>query len=322
MEVTETKTISFESGYAILTLEDLSKTIRLELATGGLPKNRPIEHFQLIENIQRKTQDAINQSIVKTETESNDPHLPEDLTASDQLVTTPEPSYSVGIEPIYISEKHAKRMLWIGEKDKCPIDKYHIERVVTRIIIRDSKNETLDQAIAISYTENGISVAIGVNVRTCCNMNIFGSNIVSTYGPNRVPYDKLWEIICLWSQNLFSIWKSDIEVIQRLQSIQMDRKITDELIGRLIRKAVLQNHGEKMNSPMNVTQVCRFIEQGAEILSKEDFTNFTAWSFTNHMTAVLKPDTADMGTLWQSNFLVNQFVTDAFGIPYNNPNVK
>lgn len=322
MEILEPKIISFDEGYAILTLEELSKTIRLELATGGLPKNRPIEHFQLIAGIQAKIKDAVNQSIVEVVAPREESSLvPDDTPDSNQQIH-PAAEYTVEIEPIYINEKYAKRMLWQGEKNQCPIEKYLIERVVTRIIIKDDRNDKLDQAIAISYTEQGISVAIGVNVRTCANMNIFGSNIVSTYGPNRMPYDKLWEHICLWAQNLFSIWKSDIEVIERLQTIQMDRKITDELIGRLIRKAVLQNKGEKMNSPMNVTQVCRLIEQGQQILTQEDFTDFTAWTFLNYMTSVLKPDTADMGTLWQSNFLVNQFITDAFGIPYNNPNLK
>jgi len=127
----------------------------------------------------------------------------------------------------------------------------------------------------------------------------------------------MMDVIKHWIQNLYSYYANDLNVITHLQEIPMDRKITDELIGMLIRKAVLQNAKNEMNSPMNVTQVHRMIEAGSEVLTKEDFSNFTAWDFQNCLTSVIKPSTCDMLSVLQTQHAVAKFVCEAFKIPLN-----
>jgi len=172
-----------------------------------------------------------------------------------------------------------------------------------------------------SYTKNHLYPG-EIYAFTAVPRDIFGNNIISTYGSNRTPYDKMLDVIKYWMQNLLGIYNADANVIEQLQQIKMDRKMTDELIGMLIRKAVLQNFGQKMNSPMNVTQVCRVIEGGSEILTKEQFDNFTAWDFCNTLTAVIKPKSSDLQAMLSTNYAVNHFVTDAFGIKYSGPTLN
>lgn len=283
------KTLTFNKSSAEITLQDLEQTVKLELATGGLKKSAPIEHFNLIKNIHSE----LSNGLIGYKAE-------------------------IVMDPIHINDKYAKRILWTGEKDACPIDKYLIERVVTRLNIIRPDNNQLDQSIAISHTELGIQIALGTNVRICSNMNIFGSNIVSTYGGNKVPFDKMIEVIKYWMLNLNGFHAADIDVINKLSAVKMDRKICDELIGMLIRKAVLSNYGQKqVNAPMNVSQVCRMIEQGTEVLTKEDFSNFTAWDFTNICTEHIKPKNADLASLLNTTQSINNFVCEAFDVKYN-----
>ena len=122
------------------------------------------------------------------------------------------------------------------------------------------------------------------------------------------------DVIKHWIQNLTRYYQNDQQVIKALMAIPMDRKLTDEMLGRLIRMAVLQNAKCEMNSPMNVTQVHRMIEGGKELMSKEDFSNYSAWDFTNNLTEVIKPKTSDLMAMLNTNHAVNKFVTDAFNI--------
>jgi hypothetical protein len=282
------RTLTFEKSSAEITLQDLEQTVRLEMASGGLPKNRPAEHFTLIGSVYNN----LSRGLVGT-------------------------NATIVADPIHINEKYAKRIMWQGEKDSCPIDKYLVERVVTRFNVKRPGNNIVDQSVAISYTELGIQIALGTNVRICSNMNIFGNNIVSTYGGNKVPFDKMVEVVKYWMHNLNGFHAADVDIINKLSAVKMDRKIADELIGMLIRKAVLSNHGQKqVNAPMNVSQVCRMIEQGTEVLTKEDFSNFTAWDFTNICTEHIKPKNADMATLLNTTQSINNFVCEAFDIRY------
>ena len=132
-----------------------------------------------------------------------------------------------------------------------------------------------------------------------------------------MPFDKMMDIVKHWVQNLEVFRMADKKVIEELQDITLDRKITDEIFGSLIRKAVLSNFGTSVKSPVNVTQVCRMIEQGAEVLTKEDFSNFTAWELMNNLTYVLKPNSSDMASLLNNQQAVSGFITDYFGIKYD-----
>ena len=178
------ETLSFEKGNATLTLPELSKTIRLELAKGGLPKNRPTEHFHLIDSIFEQVNSGLGTGM------------------------------TADLEPIHVHESYAKRIMWQGEKEACPVDKYLIDRVVTRIMIHRNNESALNQALAISYNERGIQVALGTNVHVCANMNIFGSNIISTFGANRTPFDKLMDVVKLWIKDLHGYYKNDIHIIK------------------------------------------------------------------------------------------------------------
>ena len=54
------KTLTFEELVASVDRDTLAQTAKLELVNGGLPKSRPVEHFQLLNDIE----DIIDLSLI------------------------------------------------------------------------------------------------------------------------------------------------------------------------------------------------------------------------------------------------------------------
>lgn len=308
-------TLKFENGNAVIELKDLEKTLKLELATGGLKKSAPVEHFTLLNGLMSMAEHDTEVGTFLSQTEWGN-FGTQVSHSSMAIVKNPELSFSV--DPIHVNDKYANRIQWTGEKDLCPIENYLIKRLVTKINVHRESELEVNQAIAVSYNENGIALAMGTNVKVCSNMNIFGGNLMSTYGANKMPFERMMDLVKHWMQNLNPYHKADMDVIDKLKAISLDSKMVNELLGQLIRQAALSNFTTKIKSPINVTQVCRMIENGSEILTNNDFSNYTAWDFQNQLTYVLKPNTSDMSILLQNQQQVANFMTDSFSIEYAN----
>ena len=128
-----------------------------------------MEHFNLINSIKSMVASVSGKSSTETGIDFALPMITDSVLSHEEPLFQIEqeplellPSQklilpSISIEPIHINEKFAKRIYWDGEKNQCPIEKYLIERVVTRIMINSHDDTSLNQALAISYNENGIS---------------------------------------------------------------------------------------------------------------------------------------------------------------------
>jgi len=280
-----TQTLAFEKGVATMDVPTLGKTARYELAKGSLPASRPIEHYQLIENI-------INSA-------SKIPGI----------VVTPE--------NIFAAEGQAMRVMWQGKKDECPIENYLIQRITTRVHLKHTDDNEFNMAIGISYNEKGISMAFGSNVWVCSNQNIFGENIMHTFGGDRkVPFDKMMDIFNSWMLDFNKYRDEDYAMIERMKSREIEEYAKQLLYGKLIDKAVLQNIDTKQSAPLNQTQVADFIRASYspeyQIPSERVAT---VWDLHQMGTSILKPKTSDMVTLLQnqndfSNFIVKEFQLD------------
>lgn len=280
MNQSEPTTLEFENGVAKISLPTLKRTVAYEDARGNLPKVRPIEHVAMLEMIH-------------------------------EMIRNKGISIEEGIDPIYAAESQSMR---IGHKDKdqlCPVEKFLIQRIVTKVNFRG--NDELNPAIAVSYTESGIMVSFGVNVRVCTNLSVFGENLWSTFGPNKVPFEKGMEVLAHWLENFNTKVKHDLDIVEKMKQVQIDSIGMDRIIGRLIRNAVLWNSGDKsVNAPLNVTQVHRMIEEGHKFFNAENRENVNLWEMTNFGTAVLKPESADMVQLLKNNQSLNNFMLETF----------
>lgn len=277
-------TIRFEKGVAEIDFQTLTKTLGYEMAKGGLPKNRPIEHHQLIDSICDRVE-AVN-------------------------------GLSVEIDPIYCTEKQTWRVGWAGEKDECPIDKHLIQRLTTRIQIIDKSNTDMNMAVGLSYNEKGITMGFGPNIWVCANQNVFGDNLMSTYkmgSLDKLPFDKMQDVMGAWLTNYEAKKEADYGKVTLLQNTIVDDKAVKLLYGELIEEAVLANMDGRVDAPMNVTQVGSFIRASKdELYELAVGEDMTAWNLTQMGTSVLKPQNNDYTTSYQTLNNFNNFILDKY----------
>lgn len=277
-----TNTLTFDKGVAELDLDTLKRTAKYELAKGALPTARPVEHGALL--------DA--------------------LTHIASLV----PGISLELDKIYAAESMAMRVMYQGDKNACPIENYLLQRLTARIDLSHSSDTDFNMAIGVAYNEKGISLAFGTNVRVCSNQNIFGENIMHTFGGDRkVPFDKMIEVFGKWMLEFNKYRDNDYELIEKMKRTEIEGNAKQILYGKLIDKAVVQNMDSKVKAPLNITQVADFIRTSYSPEYKvADDKLATVWDMQQMGTAILKPKTTDMVSLLESqnnfsNFIVNEF---------------
>jgi len=247
--------IEFKDGVGIVDLPTLERTARYEGIRGNLPKTRPIEHHQLIRNVL----DNIKSNI----------------------------SHGVVTDPIYASERQAMRVMWNGEKEECPVENYLIQRLVTKIMIGDTE-KGLNSAVAISYTEKGIQIAFGTNVHSCTNLMIWGQNLMSTFGHNKVNYDAMMDAFDDWMKRFEEKRAFSLDVIAQLKKRKVKEPELFEMLGKLIYEAERSNYSGGNGSSLNVSQTLRLIDNYEK--EREEKKVVTAWDICNWGTNGLKPE--------------------------------
>lgn len=272
---------------AVIDIKTLDRTIKLEEANGKMPATAPMEHVELINTLVSE--------------------------ASARLKS------KAAIMPITIKQANCKRIMWKGEKDKCPVENYLIERVALKIklddkiIFPDRLSANGGMQIGVIYSEKGIQVALGHNVSVCDNLNIFGENMFSTFGPEKISLEKGLKLVDNWLTN----YEKERERAEKLITAMINRIVTLEerqrVFGKLYEMAVYRNNGSTdINPPLNITECNRMISNGMEVVKSQG--EISVWDITNWSTAVLKPDVADMPVMLHKNKLVNKFLLDEFNL--------
>ena len=275
-------TLKFKSNVAELDLPTLERTVKYEMGKGGLPKNRPIEHFKLITDLQNNIQDN-----TKLEAE---------------------------IDTIYTSERQAMQIMHDGDKENCPIEKYLLQRIATKLTV-DDKNKGYKAAVGISYTDRGIQVAFGTHVNVCSNLMVWGPNFMSTYGGNKVGFSIMMDAFDDWMKRFQEKRESDYEIIKALQNREVKENEMFEVLGRLIHAAERGNGPKSDGSSLNVSQTLRLIDNYETERQGKD--KITAWDITNWGTNNLKPhlDGGDLTSIYNtthkfSNVIAKHFLED------------
>ena len=257
-----------------ISLELLEQTQTLLESDGRLPSNQPIRHFDFI----RKVQDIVNSE------------------------------YMIEQEPVWVTNAAAKRILPL-DPEKIGVPKSWVfQRLVTRINVTGDQfadGET-NMNIAIGFTDKGIQVAFGQNVRICSNQCIFGGRYMTTYGPQRMPYEKMLEVIREYTHQLPSIRENDLRILNEFKEIPVNSNQIRELIGDVHMRAVKQAYFNEPNheAPMNVGQVSNLSKAigqrlpGIFGLSSEPIVT-SLYDLYNDGTQIFKPERSEITTLWE-----------------------
>lgn len=271
-----------QKGALKFNFETLKNTANEQLARGGMPPSRPVEHWQFFNYAKQLMEDATSQS--------------------------------VDMSPIYITPNHAKRVMWKGAKNE-PVPVQHL--LVTRAVVllrshieTEVAAEKISPTIAISYNERGLEVAFGENVWACTNMNIFGGSRFATYGANKRDYNHIKDLLKEYTTTTVERHTRNVELISKLNEVELDVPRQRELQAMLFEKAVEFNG--KTGDVLNITQNVRMTEEILKRRLKKENTesNFTAWDFTQAGTEHLKPTANDLVSLYPTIDYLNNFVVE------------
>lgn len=263
---TMTDSISFENGRTALTLDQLQRSARYQMANGKLPKTRPVEHFQLISELM----------------EEADKH-----------------SLAPSLDRIIATERQTLRVNHEGNKDLCPLENLLFQRLVSRIHLGEKENDK-NTAVALAFNEKGIQLAFGTNIQICSNQQIFGGNVMQTYGRQKVDFEKMLRLFKVWMLEFHNLQQQQFETIDQLDTIDIDHEEISSVTGDLFRRAVLSNAGETIAAPLNQAQVADFVKsQGNNIYDRGE--QKTAWDLIQYGTHELKPERSDLVTLYDHN---------------------
>lgn len=271
-----------KDGVAELSLQQLKKTTKV-MDEMYLPKSRPVYHDTLVEIIAEKV-DKIR-------------GIKADLGA------------------IYVPERAAKVSNRPGEKfnkENCPIENWIIERFTTRIDCIFPDDKDMNMYFGISYNERGITLAMGLDVWICKNQNVFGGKVMSTYGKNSMPYDKMIEVVENWTSKFTQLADEDYSIAKKMRDKEVSKETKSLVIGKLFEMAVLQNNsGGKEYSPLNQTQVGMMVKNqfDSKYINNDALT---VWDLNQWGTDALRPHNTDIVTMYQdlnaySGFLINEF---------------
>jgi hypothetical protein len=280
-------------------LPTLRRTAGYELATGKMPKSRPIEHFKFIE----------------------------DLSEDFNSMTTDD----VWVEPIYISKRQTARVGWdtktMGDRIP-PLDKFLVKRCITRLMVKVDGEETnsltsrLSPTVSICYNELGIEVAFGVNNSVCSNMTIMGSDkLYRTYGRDKIEFDTLQNKVRDYFGNLRDWFQKDCKVIRQLEDTILTSSQVDNVMGELLTSANIGATGGNYDV-LNVAQLCKMTQERIKHdavlynMSKDD--NYcNGWELINWGTEYLKPKNNEMIQLMSANNNFHNYILDKLNISYN-----
>jgi len=271
----------FEQPTLQLNFETLKESATDQLANGGMKPSRPVQHFQFIQWLQQE--------------------IGESAAIADPI-----------LEPITVSRSHSKRISFDGSpKDACPIDKFLIGRLVTRIGLDyeiEVAGEKLKPCFAISYNDDGIEVAFGSNVWSCANMNIFGSTVYRTYGHDKLAFEVFKDVILAQISTYKERHNINCDIIDKLSKVELDVTAQKLWEADIFEIAVKANKAKRKDLVLNLSQVTRMTE---EILDKREHSDaFTAWTFNQAGTQNLKPDSQDLVSLYSTTEKFNSWVCD------------
>lgn len=270
------ETLIFENGTTAVNLETLKRTVRSEMANGKLPKSRPVEHFQLLEEITER---------------------------ADRLNLAPK------IGNIYATERQSRRINWLSKEQPCPVENYLIDRMAVKIDLMPTR-QGQNLALGIGYNERGISLAYGTNIHVCSNMQIFGGRLVQTFN-NGVTFEEMLKTLQNWFEQFGEISEANAKRIDELNTIDIDHEVISSTIGDLFTRAVKLNAGEKVIAPLNQVQVADLVKsQALDVYAHQG--QHTAYDLLQWGTHYLKPRRADLVTLNQTQAEFTAYIEERF----------
>ena len=288
-----------------ISLELLSQSLMITDAAGRPPKNRPIQSWELIQSIT-------------------------DMATAAKL--------NVEVAHIYVPKKDSTPVIRKEEKelysqgDNIPIGKWLFNKLAVLIKLHHPEDTDTVTALAASYHDKGIQIVWGQNVNICSNMCVFGGNTIYTFGDEKMPFEKIQEILQKWIGEFEVKRALDLSIIKAMKDFVISEfgieHFLDAMVGRMYRNAVKCVYLGSGRSVFNITQCSSFVQEmenkliqyrqaiaefedpEADHPSNETRPVLTLWEIYNWGTEILKPENTDVANVYQVAVDWGKFLMD------------
>lgn len=273
-----------------LSLEQLKRTVRENDVENGKPLHG-IQHFELIDKL---TEVCLE--------------LGYTAEIYDMFATNNKDRLTPGVS-LYpeLEQRYGKRA----------VEAHSIRRVYTNLRIRNFDTDELTTNLAVSYTQKGIQIGIGRNVKICHNQCMLGADryIADFSAGNRkgerIQTADLLGRVRVWLQDLGRIIDEDDEIIKRMRSTPMTPAQILLIIGMLTAARVQHDTDVKRIKvssvyPLNQAQIGKFTER--LLTTQHDEGRITAWDMYNAATDLYKPQTAEQTLILPQNLSFVKFM--------------
>lgn len=273
-----------------LTLEQLKRTVRENDVENGKPLHG-IQHYELIDRLTEVCLELGYQAEIYDMFATNN---------KDRLT----PGVSLYPE---LEQRYGKRA----------VEAHSIRRIYTNLRIRNFDTDELTTNLAVSYTQKGIQIGIGRNVKICHNQCMLSAErYIADFSTgnnkgDRIPTADLLGRVKVWLEDLHRIVDEDDLLIGKMKATAMTPAQVLLVIGMLT-AARVQHDTEvkriKVRSvyPLNQAQIGRFTER--LLTTQHDEGRITAWDMYNAATDLYKPQTAEQTLILPQNLSFVKFM--------------
>jgi len=193
-----------------------------------------------------------------------------------------------------------------------------VRRLMSIIDLVNFNTNERTTSLVMSYSQDGITVAIGRTIYVCRNLSIFGiEHVIHTTGSNRgVSLDKVFQVLGEWATTVDNITAEFDRRLEEMKSRQISFPKIQELIGNLNMIRVAKDSGLEINGvrpvvyPFNNTQVNKFSEDA--IIKYNGGELNTLYDLYNIGTNLHKPDQMEFVNTIQQNAEWGRLVTDLY----------
>jgi hypothetical protein len=192
-----------------------------------------------------------------------------------------------------------------------------LRRILTRIVISDHEDNISNTAIAISYHQNGIEVAMGPNIKVCSNQCIMGSGRhLRTYGNERIPgHENMLEIIGEWLYTFREKRIEDQKLLEKMMNYDVDYPTMSKMVGELSLMRVGKDDLKmSVDYPLSQGQINRISRSYLEdVKTKKDNKEsdiISLYDVYNYGTAELKPDQMEIPNVLLQNAAFGDYIID------------
>lgn len=198
-----------------------------------------------------------------------------------------------------------------------------LRRVYANVRLTDWDDAETTTNLAVSYTQKGIQVGFGTNVKVCHNQNLLGhgrfvadytiSNHYASGEEYKTDLNGIFGRVDGWLEGAESTVFKERSTIEQMKRREVSTSEMMMIFGMLsaIRVACdSQNKAIRMNDvyPLNQTQINKFVEDSM-VMAKNN-GHVTVWDLYNIATNLYKPATCEQNMILPQNVNMYNFLHD------------